>query len=102
MLVAGQLTGLEGYLAAIATGLWAGINAWCLAESREPIVPPATSCLGAMLRFMTNPAHEDYAPTSFQFGMCSWLPARIRRKEKLALLRRRAAEAWDEIMQSIG
>lgn len=102
LLVAGQLTGLEGYIAAVATGLWAGINAHLLLSGGEPHVPPETSCLGAMLSFMANPLHEDYKPTSFQFGMCSWLPERIRRKEKAALIQRRAAEAWDSMREDLG
>jgi methylenetetrahydrofolate--tRNA-(uracil-5-)-methyltransferase len=97
LLVSGQLTGLEGYVAAVATGLWAGVNAHLLLGGAAPLVPPATSCLGAMLNFMANPLHVDYKPTSFQFGMCTWLPERIRRREKAALIQRRAAEAWNDL-----
>jgi hypothetical protein len=46
---------------------------------------------------MTNPAHVDYAPTAFQFGMHAWLPERIRKHEKQALIRRQAEEAWAEM-----
>jgi methylenetetrahydrofolate--tRNA-(uracil-5-)-methyltransferase len=101
LLVSGQLTGLEGYVAAIATGLWAGINAARLAGGSEPRVPPETSCLGAMLRFMASPLHTDYKPTSFQFGMLGWLPERIRRREKAALIQRRAQEAWQAMREDL-
>jgi methylenetetrahydrofolate--tRNA-(uracil-5-)-methyltransferase len=102
LLIAGQLTGLEGYLAAVATGLWAGINAAQLLGGAEPRVPPETSCLGAMLRFMASPLQADYKPTSFQFGMCTWLPERIRRREKAALIQRRASEAWNSMREDLG
>jgi len=98
VLVAGQLTGLEGYVAAIATGLWAGLNAARLLTDQPPLTAPEGSCLGAMLAYMTSPAHLDYAPTSFQFGMLTWLPQRIRRREKQALIRRRAEAAWAEML----
>jgi len=101
LFVAGQLTGLEGYIAAVATGLWAGVNAHRLLTGVESLVPPETSCLGAMLRFMASPLHVDYKPTSFQFGMCTWLPERIRRKEKAALIQRRATEAWQAMHEEL-
>jgi len=102
VLVAGQLTGLEGYMAALATGLWAGINASLLAGGREPLTPPETSCLGAMLRFMCNPAHKDYTPAAFQFGMCTWLPERINKRRKRELIREKAYTAWQEIQRHLG
>jgi methylenetetrahydrofolate--tRNA-(uracil-5-)-methyltransferase len=101
VLVAGQLTGLEGYVSAITTGLWAGINAARLAGGDPPLVPPEGSCLGAMLRYMTNPAHVDYAPAAFQFGMLTWLPEGMRKGPKQALIRERAEAAWRQLAQDI-
>jgi len=97
LLLAGQITGLEGYLSGVATGLWAGLNLARMTAGQEATAPPETSCLGSMLRFMTNPAHKKYAPTGFQFGMLGWLPERIRPREKSALIRRKAEEAWAEM-----
>jgi methylenetetrahydrofolate--tRNA-(uracil-5-)-methyltransferase len=94
LIVAGQLTGLEGYVSAIATGLWAAVNAALLVRSDEPLVPPEGGCLGAMLRYMTNPAHRDYAPSAFQHGMLTWLPEKMRRAAKERLIRERAEQAW--------
>ena len=99
VLVAGQLTGLEGYLAAIATGCYAGLSAAWLARGEEPRLPPEGSCLRAMLDFMSNPAHKAYAPTAFQFGMLSWLPERLRRAEKRELIARRTGEAWAGMLE---
>jgi methylenetetrahydrofolate--tRNA-(uracil-5-)-methyltransferase len=99
VLVAGQLTGLEGYVSAIATGLWAGVNAARLAGGSEPAPAPQGSCLGAMLGYMANPSHKDYAPTAFQFGMLDWLPQRQRRSERDNMIRRRAEAAWKEMLE---
>ncbi|MDQ3023557.1 MAG: methylenetetrahydrofolate--tRNA-(uracil(54)-C(5))-methyltransferase (FADH(2)-oxidizing) TrmFO [bacterium] len=97
LLLAGQITGLEGYLSAVATGVWAGRNIARMVNSLPAEVPPETSCLGSMLRFMTNTAHKKYAPTGFQFGMLKWLPERIKPREKSALIRRKAEESWAEM-----
>ncbi len=97
VMLAGQITGLEGYLSAVATGLWAGRNMARLVQGGDPQVAPEGSCLGAMLRFMSNPAHKKYAPTGFQFGMHTWLPQRLQADAKAALIRKRAEEAWGEM-----
>lgn len=97
IIITGQLTGLEGYMAAISTGLWAGLNAARVAAGQEAIVPPQHSCLGAMLTYMTNPAHKDYAPTAFQFGMLTWLPDELRKTARAKLIREKAEAAWVEL-----
>jgi methylenetetrahydrofolate--tRNA-(uracil-5-)-methyltransferase len=97
VLLAGQITGLEGYLAGIATGLWAARNIELLARGEEATVAPEHSCIGSMLRFMANPAHKKYAPTSFQFDMLKWLPERIKKDAKRELIVRRAEESWREM-----
>jgi len=50
---------------------------------------------------MTNPAHTAYAPTAFSFGMCTWLPARARRKVKVRMIRESATGAWAEMRASL-
>jgi methylenetetrahydrofolate--tRNA-(uracil-5-)-methyltransferase len=97
VVIAGQLTGLEGYVSAVATGLWAGLQAARLAAGEKARLAPEGSCLGSMLRYATNPAHKDYAPTGFQFGMLTWLPERLKPPQKQALIRERAEAAWAEM-----
>lgn len=97
VIIAGQLTGLEGYMSAVATGLWAGVQAARVACGEEALLPPEGSCLGAMLRYMCNPGHKEYAPTGFQFGMLTWLPERMKAQAKQALIRERAEAAWKEL-----
>ena len=92
--VAGQLTGLEGYNAAITTGFWAGLNAARLSRGLEPVVPHEHSCAGAMVRFMTNLGHKHYLPTAFQFGMLAWLPEKIKRQHKQKMIIDSCREAW--------
>ena len=101
VLIAGQLTGLEGYVSAIATGLWAGVNAARLVVGAVLMQAPEGSCLGSMLGYMTNPEHRDYAPTAFQYGMLTWLPQQIRRRERDVLIRARAEASWLEMLQQL-
>lgn len=102
LIIGGQLTGLEGYVSAIATGLWAGVNAARMHSGSEPCVPPEGSCIGAMLDYMTSALHKEYRPTGFQFGMMAWLPQKMRRRQKQELIRRRAEEAWQVMRGQAG
>lgn len=99
LIIAGQLTGLEGYMAAISTGLWAGVNAARLASGLALAVAPPRSCLGAMLQYMVNPAHADYSPTAFQFGMHTWLPDDLRKGARAQSIHRETEAAWMELEQ---
>ncbi|MGH2628609.1 MAG: methylenetetrahydrofolate--tRNA-(uracil(54)-C(5))-methyltransferase (FADH(2)-oxidizing) TrmFO, partial [Anaerolineales bacterium] len=59
LLFAGQLTGVEGYTESAATGLLAGINLARLLAGEEPVLPPPTTMLGALYRYLreADPAH---------------------------------------------
>ncbi|MEO0079460.1 MAG: methylenetetrahydrofolate--tRNA-(uracil(54)-C(5))-methyltransferase (FADH(2)-oxidizing) TrmFO [candidate division WOR-3 bacterium] len=68
LLIAGQLTGVEGYVESIATGLVAGVNAARLALDKEPIYFPTETMLGSLLRYITTP-NPDFQPMNANFGL---------------------------------
>jgi methylenetetrahydrofolate--tRNA-(uracil-5-)-methyltransferase len=69
---AGQITGVEGYMGNIATGLLAGMNAARLHHHEEPIVLPQTTMLGALCHYVTHADLKDFQPMKANFGI---LPA---------------------------
>lgn len=87
-LFAGQLTGVEGYTESTATGLLAGINLSRLLAGEEPVVPPPTTMLGALYRYMREADPKHFQPMNANFGLVDDLPVRIRdkrqKKEKTA------------------
>ncbi|MGE5218061.1 MAG: methylenetetrahydrofolate--tRNA-(uracil(54)-C(5))-methyltransferase (FADH(2)-oxidizing) TrmFO [Chloroflexota bacterium] len=87
---AGQMTGVEGYIESAATGLLAGINAANLLEGKTPVVPPATTALGALLRYITDPERKRFQPMNVNFGLIPPLAARLRGKAKKEMMARRA------------
>jgi len=82
VLFAGQITGVEGYTESSATGLLAGLNMARMLDGDSPVVPPPTTMLGALYRYMreADPAH--FQPMNANFGLVDDLPARIRDKKK--------------------
>jgi methylenetetrahydrofolate--tRNA-(uracil-5-)-methyltransferase len=80
VLFAGQLTGVEGYTESIATGLLAAINLSRQLSGFEPMLPPPTTMLGALYRYLreADPAH--FQPMNANFGLVDDLPREIRDK----------------------
>ena len=66
---AGQITGVEGYMGNIATGLLAGQNAARLASGRAPIALPPTTMLGALCHYVTHADMRDFQPMKANFGI---------------------------------
>jgi len=82
LLAAGQITGTEGYAAAVAGGWLAGTNAARLARGQEPLQLPATSMIGALTHFIAEAPSEKFQPMPPNFGLLPELPERIRDKRR--------------------
>ncbi|WP_320668002.1 FADH(2)-oxidizing methylenetetrahydrofolate--tRNA-(uracil(54)-C(5))-methyltransferase TrmFO [Prochlorococcus sp. MIT 1307] len=87
LLAAGQITGTEGYAAAVAGGWLAGTNAALLALNRVPITFPPTTMIGALTNFISNVEsmkkvrrNGHFQPMPANFGLMPELPARIKNK----------------------
>jgi methylenetetrahydrofolate--tRNA-(uracil-5-)-methyltransferase len=81
-LFAGQLTGVEGYTESTATGLLAAINLDRMLRGADPVLPPPTTMLGALYRYLreADPAH--FQPMNANFGLLEELAVIPRDKAK--------------------
>ncbi len=80
LLAAGQITGTEGYAAAVAGGWLAGTNAARLVRGLEPLDLPATTMAGALTHFVSEAPTAKFQPMPPNFGLLPDLPERIRDK----------------------
>lgn len=80
VMLAGQLTGVEGYTESTASGLLAGINMARLLCGSDAVVPPATSMVGAVYRYLREADPRHFQPMNANFGLLDELPGRIRDK----------------------
>ena len=93
-LVAGQLTGVEGYTESLGTGLLAGINLARLLQGHEPAIPPPTTMLGALMSYLRDADPKGFQPMNANFGLLPPLEQPTRDKaRKKTLLAERALEA---------
>lgn len=83
--IAGQLSGVEGYVESIASGLMCGINAARLVEGEELIKLPATTIIGALCRYLESD-NADFQPMNANFGILPPLENKTRDKAKNKLL----------------
>ena len=88
VLFAGQLTGVEGYTESAATGLLAGINLARLLADEPPRLPPPTTMLGALYRYLQAADPARFQPMNANFGLLEPLVPPVkdkgRKKELLA------------------
>lgn len=67
---AGQITGCEGYIESATIGLLAGYFAACEARQVQPVLPPETTALGAMLKHLRDDTNiDDFQPMNINFGI---------------------------------
>ena len=78
--VAGQLSGTEGYVEAIRSGLHAALGIAALLQGKEPVPVPVDMAFGALLDYATNPATVGYQPSHVNFGIMRPFEQRIRNK----------------------
>jgi methylenetetrahydrofolate--tRNA-(uracil-5-)-methyltransferase len=87
---AGQLTGVEGYTESLGTGLLAGINLHRLLTGRPIAIPPPTTMLGGLYRYLreADPAH--FQPMNANFGLLDPLPDSVKKADRRGRLVERA------------
>jgi methylenetetrahydrofolate--tRNA-(uracil-5-)-methyltransferase len=82
VLLAGQISGIEGYTEAMATGMIAGLNAARLARGLEPVAPPRDSATGSLIHYLSHAAPENYQPANTTFALFPEFPVAERKRLK--------------------
>jgi methylenetetrahydrofolate--tRNA-(uracil-5-)-methyltransferase len=94
--LAGQMTGVEGYVESAATGFVAGVNAALAARGVVPPLPDEFTAHGALLRYLVDADPGRFQPMNLNFGLfppLDDLPRRLPKREKHRLIASRALEA---------
>ncbi|MBW6520438.1 MAG: methylenetetrahydrofolate--tRNA-(uracil(54)-C(5))-methyltransferase (FADH(2)-oxidizing) TrmFO [Desulfoarculaceae bacterium] len=69
LFLAGQLSGVEGYVESTAMGLLAGINASRMVTGKPLVVPPPETALGALITHLTQSDPQHFQPSNVNFGL---------------------------------
>ncbi|MBI4772900.1 MAG: methylenetetrahydrofolate--tRNA-(uracil(54)-C(5))-methyltransferase (FADH(2)-oxidizing) TrmFO [Deltaproteobacteria bacterium] len=82
ILLAGQITGVEGYVESTAMGLLAGINGARLLQGLPLVVPPPESALGALVCHISASVSKNFQPMNVNFGLFPPPAKRIPKKHR--------------------
>ncbi len=82
VLFAGQISGIEGYTEAIATGMIAGMNAARLALHKAPAAPPRASAIGSLTNYLAHADTKNFQPANTTFALLPQLEPELRKKMK--------------------
>ena len=100
---AGQITGVEGYVGNVATGLLAAINMVRHLNNEPGWVLPKTSMLGALCNYVTHAEPKHFQPMKANFGILPDLPTRIKNKrERYAAYAERARTDMLNAIRDLG
>lgn len=98
---AGQITGVEGYMASAATGIIAGINMVRMLKGLDPLFVPKETMIGGLINYITT-AKNELQPMGPNFALLPELDIKVRDKEKRKELKvERALAAMKEFCEKI-
>ena len=105
VLIAGQLSGVEGYTESIASGLLAGRFAAALARGERPIPAPRLTANGSLTHYITHAEAKHFQPANITFDLLPPLEDDLRKKirdkkERHRIQCERALTAWNEWLQT--
>ncbi|MDE1154874.1 MAG: methylenetetrahydrofolate--tRNA-(uracil(54)-C(5))-methyltransferase (FADH(2)-oxidizing) TrmFO [Acidobacteriaceae bacterium] len=100
VMIAGQLSGVEGYTESMASGLLAGRYAAALAQGRQPVAAPRLTANGSLSHYITHAETKRFQPANITFDLLVPLEEELRKKirdkkERHRIQCERALEAWD-------
>jgi methylenetetrahydrofolate--tRNA-(uracil-5-)-methyltransferase len=82
LIFAGQLTGVEGYTESTAVGILAAVNLDRITRGLEPVVPPPTTMLGGLMRYLRDADPRHFQPMNSNFGLIDPLDRKVRDKQR--------------------
>ncbi len=94
--IAGQLSGVEGYMESAASGILAAENALRKLANKEPLILPDFTMMGALSAYITDETVSSFQPMGANFGVLPPLDVKIRdKKERYAALAKRSTDWFD-------
>jgi len=101
LMIAGQLSGVEGYTESIASGMLAGMFAAAIVHDEQPMAAPRASAHGALMHYITHAGAGKFQPANITFDLLPPLEEELRKKirdkkERHRIQCERALEAWKE------
>lgn len=99
--LAGQITGVEGYIESTAMGLVAGINGSRKMKGKESVETPVTTAHGSLIQHITSPS-KNFQPSNIHFGLFPAVNSSIKKKDlKRTMIVERAISDWSAYLEKV-
>lgn len=104
LFLAGQISGVEGYVESAASGLMAGIHMARMLRDQDLVPFPATTAMGSLAHYVSFSGHKTFQPTNVNYGIFEplKLKRRVKKREKRRFYAERAAEDMRTYAQALG
>jgi methylenetetrahydrofolate--tRNA-(uracil-5-)-methyltransferase len=100
--VTGQAAGVEGYMESAALGIYTGLMVLRRLRGLPPVLPPAETMLGSLVRYLLHADPEDFQPMNANFGLLPDPPVRVHgRAEKKEAQAQRAVRAMEDWARTV-
>ncbi|PKK95690.1 MAG: FADH(2)-oxidizing methylenetetrahydrofolate--tRNA-(uracil(54)-C(5))-methyltransferase TrmFO, partial [Tenericutes bacterium HGW-Tenericutes-4] len=98
LFIAGQISGVEGYVESIASGLVAGVNMFKLIKGNELVSFPVETAIGSQAYYIANTSAKDFQPMNTNFGIFPELNFKHKKNQRKELYVKRALEKLEEFI----
>lgn len=104
LFLAGQISGVEGYVESAASGLMSGVHMARLLAGKTLVPFPEQTALGSLAHYVSFPGHSQFQPTNINFGIMPPLsnPKRMKKREKRRLVVQRAIASLKQYAATLG
>lgn len=96
--IAGQITGVEGYVESAATGIIAGINAARTFLGRNMVDVPAQSSIGSLVSYITGFSGKNFQPININFGLYPDVGQKMKKDKKREFIAKRAIDSINKYL----
>jgi methylenetetrahydrofolate--tRNA-(uracil-5-)-methyltransferase len=96
---AGQISGVEGYVESIASGLVAGINMSKLVRGMDLVSFPLETAIGSQAHYIANSPIDDFQPMNTNFGIFPDLNIKHSKKMRKELYAKRSLESLNDFIE---
>jgi len=102
--LAGQITGVEGYVESAAMGLWVAMNILGEIKGSDPIKPEPTTMMGALVNYLVTGSSDNFQPMNSNFGLLANPGGKRSRnkKERRRLAAEQALNQWQSLLERMG
>lgn len=102
--LAGQITGVEGYMESTAMGMWAAMNVVCDLEEKDAPIVDHTTMMGGLVTYLKTATSQNFQPMNSNYGLIRPMifPRKTPKKDKRVKMAEAALNRWEDILKEMG